>query len=79
MKKLIRKHSRQIALLVLIPMALVVVTPAITPAPAQASALIPASCDLYLDNPTNWGFKIVCYFQLQYDCCDPIGDGWLDD
>ena len=67
--------------LTLAVMAIAIVMISVAPAiqTAQAMPLPPASCSWAEElGWSSWGVNRMCLYDLQDNCCDPIGDPWYD-
>jgi hypothetical protein len=78
LRRLFEKFKKPIAIIAATTMFLTT-TAAVAPPKAEAGGLFPWGCQLMLDYPSSKVLIYWCAIAVAIDCCDPTGDGWLND
>lgn len=78
LRRFFKRFKKQIAIMAITTMVLTTAA-AVAPPKAEAGPLMPIGCELMLEFPGQKIYVILCAIQIAVDCCDPTGDGWLND
>jgi len=78
LRSFFERFKKPLAAIAIATMVLTAAT-AVAPSKAKAGPLMPFGCELMLEFPGQKVYVVLCALQLAIDCCDPTGDGWLDD